>query len=52
MGLFSRNKPEPKPCPQCGQLLKPDALECDMCGLDMRELSPAPAGAAPTGDPE
>jgi len=37
MGFFQRNKHEPKVCPQCHQLLEPDALECDMCGFDMRE---------------
>jgi hypothetical protein len=26
------------------QLLAPDALVCDMCGLDMRELQPVNAG--------
>jgi predicted amidophosphoribosyltransferase len=44
MGLFRRNKPEPKKCPQCMQLLDPDALVCDMCGFDMRELQPVVAG--------
>ena len=48
MGLFRRNKPEPKKCPQCMQLLDPDALVCDMCGLDMREVQPAIAKERPT----
>lgn len=52
MGLFRRTKPEPKPCPRCMQLLDPDVLVCDMCGLDMRELQPVAAGgpAARTAD--
>jgi hypothetical protein len=48
MGLFSRNTPDPKPCPRCSQLLEPDALVCDMCGLDMREAQPVTAGARHT----
>jgi hypothetical protein len=44
MGLFKRNKPEPKPCPRCMQLLDPDTVVCDMCGLDLRELEPVTAG--------
>jgi hypothetical protein len=34
------------------QLLDPDVLVCDMCGLDMRELQPVAAGgpAARTAD--
>jgi predicted amidophosphoribosyltransferase len=45
MSLFHRNKPDPKPCPQCAQLLESDALVCDMCGLDLREAQPVTAGA-------
>jgi hypothetical protein len=41
MRFFQRKKREPKLCPQCHQLLEPDALECDMCGFDMRDLQPA-----------
>jgi len=51
VAIFRRKKPEPKPCPQCGQLLSPEALVCDMCGLDMRELQPTPAGGAPSERP-
>ena len=25
-------------CPHCCQLIAPDALTCDMCGADLREL--------------
>ena len=40
MGLFRRKpkEPEHKPCPRCNQLLEREALECPMCGLDLREL--------------
>lgn len=42
MGLFSRDKKERMlPCPDCSQLLPADALECSMCGRDLRELAPA-----------
>jgi hypothetical protein len=41
MRFFQRKKQEPKVCPECHQLLDPDALECDMCGFDMREAQPA-----------
>ena len=44
MGIFKRHKP-PQRCPQCGQLIDADALECDMCGFDMREAQPTPVGA-------
>jgi hypothetical protein len=47
MSLFGRNKPDPKPCPRCGQLLESDALVCDMCDLDMREAQPVAVGAPP-----
>jgi RNA polymerase subunit RPABC4/transcription elongation factor Spt4 len=36
--FFERKKREPVVCPQCHQLLEPDALECDMCGFDMRAV--------------
>src|SRR3954447_25843157 len=40
MGLFRRKpkEPEQQPCPRCTQLLDRNALECPMCGLDLREL--------------
>lgn len=42
MGLFKRNKNERMvPCPECSQLLPAEALECSMCGADLRELAPA-----------
>lgn len=42
MGLFKRKKEEQRlvPCPSCSQLLAVDALECDFCGADLRELPP------------
>jgi hypothetical protein len=47
MGLFNRKlKPEQLvPCPRCLQLLEPDAVECDMCGLDLREDEPVRSGS-------
>src|SRR4051812_5372379 len=40
MALFRRKpkKPEQQLCPRCTQLLDRNALECPMCGLDLREL--------------
>jgi len=41
---FFRHKQEEQrfvPCPSCGELVHADALECDMCGADLREPSPA-----------
>jgi hypothetical protein len=52
MRLFRRKSSERKlvPCPRCDQLLAADALECDMCGFDLRESSPGPLGrTAPDG---
>jgi predicted amidophosphoribosyltransferase len=40
MRLFNRNPTEPVRCPQCGEPLPPQALVCNMCGLDMRERQP------------
>ena len=44
MGLFRRKSStdDLRPCPQCSQLLSRDALECPMCGLDLRELHAFP----------
>jgi regulator of protease activity HflC (stomatin/prohibitin superfamily) len=41
---FFRHKQEQQrfvPCPSCGELIHTDALECDMCGADLREPTPA-----------
>jgi hypothetical protein len=35
--FWQHDKPEPVPCPRCSQLLDADALECPLCGLDLRE---------------
>ena len=41
MRLFKRKSKQPLvPCPRCSQLLPADALECDMCHLDLREHEP------------
>ena len=50
MGLFKRksSKPDLQPCPRCSQMLPRDALDCPMCGLDLRETYVAPA--SPSGD--
>jgi hypothetical protein len=39
MGLFSRKKKDERlvPCPVCSKLLPAEALECDLCGADLRE---------------
>lgn len=49
MSLFRRKpkEPEQKPCPQCNQLLERDALDCPMCGLDLRELYVPESGPRP-----
>ena len=48
MSLFRRKKePDRKPCPRCNQLLEPEALECPMCGLDLRELYVPESGPRP-----
>jgi ribosomal protein S27AE len=51
MSLFKRKSKQVAlaPCPQCGQLLASDALECGMCGLDLREpyVRPVAAGREP-----
>ena len=38
---FFRRKSEHElvPCPQCSKLLRADAVECDLCGADLRELA-------------
>jgi len=38
---FFRRKSEQElvPCPQCSKLLRADAVECDLCGADLRELA-------------
>jgi hypothetical protein len=42
MRFFKRNRAEKRlvPCPRCSQLVPADAVECDMCGLDLRERDP------------
>jgi hypothetical protein len=39
VALFNRKSKEVvlAPCPQCGQPLRRDALECEQCGVDLRE---------------
>jgi|tagenome__1003787_1003787.scaffolds.fasta_scaffold20953347_3 hypothetical protein len=51
MKLFKRGAREPQQttCPRCTQLIARDALECPMCGLDLREhdaASPVPAAVS------
>ena len=49
--LFKRDKDEPAevPCPNCQVLVAADALECDVCGWDQREMPPhRPAAPDPT----
>jgi hypothetical protein len=49
--FWKRDEPELKPCPRCSQLLDADALECPLCGLDLRETyQPTPIAGA--GRPE
>lgn len=47
MRLFNRHKNEPAevPCPNCQVLVAADALECDVCGWDQREMPPQRAEA-------
>ena len=51
MGFFKRHRDEPSevPCPSCQVLVAADALECDVCGRDLREPAPGreaePAGS-------
>ena len=42
MGFFKRHRDEPSevPCPSCQVLVAADALECDVCGHDLREPAP------------
>ena len=41
MGLFSRKPKDAKQvCRECGQLNDPDAVECDMCGAELRHDQP------------
>jgi rRNA maturation endonuclease Nob1 len=50
MSLF-RRKPKIEDmarCPRCTQLVDRDALECPMCGLDLRETY-APVGGGDQG---
>jgi hypothetical protein len=48
MRLFKRKSKQQRlvPCPRCSQLLPDDALECDMCGLDLREHEPVRSRSA------
>ena len=42
--FWQHSKPAQVPCTRCSQLLDRDALECPMCGLDLRErIEPAHA---------
>jgi ribosomal protein S27E len=43
MRFFRHKEQEQRfvPCPSCGELVQADALECDMCGADLREPSPS-----------
>ena len=42
MRFFHRDNDEQHfvSCPGCAQLVKADALECELCGTDLRELPP------------
>jgi hypothetical protein len=43
MRLFRRKKTERLvPCPTCSKMLPADALECDLCGADLREQPAKP----------
>ena len=47
MSIFRRKKqPEKRMalCPKCLQQVPADALDCPVCGADLRELPPKPAG--------
>ena len=47
MGIFKRKKDERlAPCPACGTPIAAQALECEECGADLRELPRRP----PEGD--
>jgi hypothetical protein len=49
MGLFKRKKDEAiKTCPQCCQIVSPEATECDLCGADLTETKPEAASPSPT----
>jgi hypothetical protein len=51
MRLFKRRSKQPLvPCPRCSQLLPADALECDMCGLDLREHEPVRSPSPETSE--
>ena len=41
MRFFRRDKDEERfiTCPGCTQIVKADALECELCHTDLRELS-------------
>ena len=43
MRVFRHKQQEQRfvPCPSCGELVHADALECDMCGADLRGPSPS-----------
>jgi hypothetical protein len=48
MGLFRRKHSDEEAveerCPQCNEPLPEGAVECVMCGADLRPLSPAEPG--------
>jgi len=49
MSIFRRKKQTEErmaPCPKCLQQVPVDALDCPICGADLRELPPKPADEA------
>jgi zinc-ribbon domain len=52
MGLFGRKRREDEVeerCPHCNEPVPEGAVECMMCGIDLRPLGAARAGDAPQG---
>jgi hypothetical protein len=43
VGLSKRKKDEQRlvPCPTFSKLVAAEALQCDLCGADLRELPPS-----------
>ena len=38
MRLFNRHKEPEQVCPNCAVLVSATAVECDVCGWDLREM--------------
>ena len=51
MRFFKRSSQEEKliTCPSCSQLVSAQALECEMCGADLREIPQERRDAALSG---